>query len=75
MIASFAALAARQALVSYEYEPAPLRSTDVEVEISHCGICHSDLHRIDDDWSVSKYPLVPGHEIVGTVICGDNRLA
>jgi len=68
VIPAHAALAAKQALVSYEYEPAPLRSMDVEIEISHCGICHSDLHLIDDDWSVSKYPLVPGHEIVGTVV-------
>jgi uncharacterized zinc-type alcohol dehydrogenase-like protein len=67
-ISSFAALAAKQALVSYEYEPAPLSSMDVEIEISHSGICHSDLHLIDDDWGVSKYPLVPGHEIVGTVV-------
>ncbi len=68
MIASFAALAAKQALVSYEYEPAPLSSIDVEIQISHCGICHSDLHLIDNDWATSSYPLVPGHEIVGTVV-------
>ena len=68
MIRAHAALAAKQALDSYEYEPAPLHSMDVEIEISHCGICHSDVHLIDDDWAVSKYPLVPGHEIVGTVV-------
>ena len=64
---AFAALAAKQSLVSYQYEPPPLRPQDVEIEISHCGICHSDLHLIDNDWSSSIYPLVPGHEIVGTV--------
>lgn len=66
-IPAFAALAASQALVPYAYEPAPLAAVEVEVAISHCGICHSDLHLIDDDWSVSSYPLVPGHEIVGHV--------
>jgi alcohol/geraniol dehydrogenase (NADP+) len=64
---AFAALAAKQALVPHEYEPAALQPHDVEIEISHCGICHSDLHLIDNDWGTSLYPLVPGHEIVGTV--------
>ena len=41
--------------------------TDVDVKVSHCGICHSDVHLIDNDWGISHYPLVPGHEIVGTV--------
>ena len=39
----------------------------VDVAITHCGICHSDLHQIDDAWSVACFPLVPGHEIVGTI--------
>jgi uncharacterized zinc-type alcohol dehydrogenase-like protein len=64
---AFAALAAKQPLVPHEYEPRALQPQDVEIEISHCGICHSDLHLIDNDWSSSVYPLVPGHEIVGTV--------
>jgi uncharacterized zinc-type alcohol dehydrogenase-like protein len=66
-VLAFAALAAKQSLVPYQYEPHPLRPQDVEIEISHCGICHSDLHLIDNDWASSVYPLVPGHEIVGTV--------
>jgi uncharacterized zinc-type alcohol dehydrogenase-like protein len=67
-ISAFAALAAKQALVPYEYEPAPLSRLEVEIDVRCCGICHSDLHLIDNDWSVSSYPLVPGHEIVGTVV-------
>ena len=66
-VAAFAALAAKQPLSPYEYDAAAIRAQDVEIEISHCGICHSDLHLIDNDWSSSVYPLVPGHEIVGTV--------
>jgi uncharacterized zinc-type alcohol dehydrogenase-like protein len=61
-------MAAKQALVPYEYEPAPLLRFHVEIDVTCCGICHSDLHLIDNDWSVSSYPLVPGHEIVGTVV-------
>lgn len=44
-----------------------LRPEDVAIDISHCGICHSDLHFAHDDWGMSQYPMVPGHEIVGTV--------
>jgi uncharacterized zinc-type alcohol dehydrogenase-like protein len=66
-ISAFAALAAKQGLVPYAYVPGPIGPTEVEIEISHCGICRSDLHLIDDDWGSSAYPLVPGHEIVGTI--------
>lgn len=44
-----------------------LRPEDVAIAISHCGICHSDLHFAHDDWGMAVYPMVPGHEIVGTV--------
>ncbi len=63
----YAASEAGNALTPYDFEPAPLKPTDVEIEISHCGVCHSDLHLIDNDWQVSGYPLVPGHEVVGVV--------
>lgn len=48
-------------------EPKPLGPMEAVIKISHCGICHSDIHLIDNDWQISQYPLVPGHEIVGTV--------
>jgi uncharacterized zinc-type alcohol dehydrogenase-like protein len=44
-----------------------LRPEDVAIKISHCGICHSDVHFAHNDWGMSQYPMVPGHEIVGTV--------
>jgi uncharacterized zinc-type alcohol dehydrogenase-like protein len=62
-----AALAKGAALEAFSYEPQELGPNDIEIEISHCGLCHSDIHLIDDGWSRSKYPQVPGHEIVGTV--------
>jgi uncharacterized zinc-type alcohol dehydrogenase-like protein len=43
------------------------RHDDVLIEISHCGICHSDLHSARNDWGFTTYPIVPGHEIVGIV--------
>ncbi|WP_044397803.1 NAD(P)-dependent alcohol dehydrogenase [Lacinutrix sp. Hel_I_90] len=46
---------------------------DVEIDILYCGVCHSDIHAAKNDWGNSKFPLVPGHEIIGKVIqVGDN---
>ena len=59
--------AAGAQLVPYKYLPGELKTNEVEVRISHCGVCHSDIHLIDNDWGLSKFPFVPGHEIVGTV--------
>jgi uncharacterized zinc-type alcohol dehydrogenase-like protein len=59
--------AAGAQLVPYRYEPGELKAHEVEVKISHCGVCHSDIRLIDNDWGMSKYPFIPGHEIVGKV--------
>jgi uncharacterized zinc-type alcohol dehydrogenase-like protein len=63
-----AAMAARGELRPFEYDAAELGALDVDVEISHCGVCYSDVHLIDDDWKRSVYPFVPGHEIIGRVV-------
>ena len=59
--------AADQPLKPMEFERRDLRADDVAIRISHAGICHSDLHTCRNDWGGSAYPVVPGHEIVGTV--------
>jgi uncharacterized zinc-type alcohol dehydrogenase-like protein len=64
---AYAAHSKKSALKPFVYEPAPLGPHDVEIRISHCGICHSDVHLVDGDWGMGSYPMVPGHEIVGTV--------
>jgi uncharacterized zinc-type alcohol dehydrogenase-like protein len=64
---AYAAHEEKGPLAPFVYEPAELGSNDVEIRISHCGICHSDVHLVDGDWGASGYPMVPGHEIVGTV--------
>jgi uncharacterized zinc-type alcohol dehydrogenase-like protein len=66
-IRGLAVHAAGAQLVPYKYDPGELGRDEVEVSISHCGVCHSDVHLIDNDWGLSKYPFIPGHEIVGTV--------
>jgi alcohol/geraniol dehydrogenase (NADP+) len=55
-------------LLPYKFDPGELQPNEVEIKISHCGVCHSDIALIDNDWGISKYPFIPGHEIVGTVV-------
>lgn len=66
-IQAYAAHEKGAALKPFSYSPAPLKSHEIEVKITHCGICHSDVHLINNDWGNSAYPLVPGHEIIGIV--------
>ena len=44
-----------------------LLDDDVAIQILYCGICHSDVHQVRNDWGGSNYPIVPGHEIVGRI--------
>ena len=73
-IQGLAAHAAGAELLPFHYDPGKLGSQEVEIAISHCGICHSDLHLISNDWGISNYPFIPGHEIVGTVSAVGNEV-
>ncbi len=66
-IHGYAVHAAGAELHAYKYDPGELGPLEVEVAVSHCGVCHSDVNLIDNDWGLSKYPFIPGHEVVGTV--------
>lgn len=65
--ASFAANEAGAQLRPFTIERRPVGPRDVQIEIDFCGVCHSDLHFVNDDWGMSAYPLVPGHEIIGKI--------
>ena len=67
MINAYAVFEAGGALEPFEYDPGPLGNNDVEIDVEHCGICHSDVSMIDNAWGISQYPLVAGHEVIGTV--------
>ncbi len=67
-IQAFAAQQAGAPLLPYSYESVDPGRNEVLVQVTHCGICHSDLHLIQNDWRVSNYPLVPGHEVIGHVL-------
>ncbi len=64
---AYAAAAPKSALEPFSFEAGELGPEEVEIKVTHCGICHSDLSMLDNDWGLSHYPFVPGHEIVGTV--------
>jgi len=51
-----------------EIERRDILANDVKIEIDYCGVCHSDIHQVRNDWGNSKYPVVPGHEIIGRVV-------
>ncbi len=55
-------------LKPFSFERREPKADDVVIEISHCGICHSDIHTARSEWGPTQYPCVPGHEIVGHVI-------
>ena len=63
----FAALEAGAALTPFAFERREMGPKDVVLRLTHCGVCHSDLHFVNNDWKLSRYPMVPGHEIVGVV--------
>ena len=64
---AYAAMAVSTDLVPWDFSRRTPRPHDVQVEILYCGVCHTDIHFIRNDFGMSSYPLVPGHEIVGKV--------
>jgi uncharacterized zinc-type alcohol dehydrogenase-like protein len=67
-IAGYAAHEPKAALAPFSYEPDELGAHGIDLEVTHCGLCYSDVHLIDDDWKKSTYPFIPGHEVVGRVL-------
>ena len=67
-VLGYAALSAKAELAPYQFERRDIRADDVVIEILYCGICHSDVHHVNNDWVGTTYPIVPGHEIIGRVV-------
>jgi len=67
-IKAYAAMNATSPLAPLEIERRATLENDVAIEILYCGVCHSDIHSARNEWGGAKYPLVPGHEIIGRVI-------
>ncbi len=66
-IKAYAAKSATKDLELFELDRREPTAEDVEIEILYCGVCHSDIHTVKNDWKNAKYPSVPGHEIIGRV--------
>jgi uncharacterized zinc-type alcohol dehydrogenase-like protein len=70
-----AAHTAKAPLAPFSFERREPRAKDVAIDISFCGICHSDIHQARDEWGGSVFPMVPGHEITGTVARIGNQVS
>ncbi|NEM97537.1 NAD(P)-dependent alcohol dehydrogenase [Pontibacter burrus] len=64
---AYAAFDPSSPLGPWDFERREVGEHDVQIEIKYCGVCHSDLHQVRNEWGGAMYPLVPGHEIVGVV--------
>lgn len=67
-IHALAANAAKGKLEPYSYEPGPLGDEEVEIEVEYCGVCHSDVSMLNNEFGMTKYLLVPGHEAIGKIV-------
>jgi uncharacterized zinc-type alcohol dehydrogenase-like protein len=63
----FAAKHSFSNLKRFEFERAPAKANEVELEVLFCGVCHSDIHQVKNEWSNTVYPCLPGHEVVGRI--------
>lgn len=67
-IRAYAAKEPKGKLEVFEYDPGELGADAVEIAVDYCGLCHSDLSMWSNDWGMTSYPIVPGHEVAGRVV-------
>ncbi|HUB67911.1 MAG TPA: NAD(P)-dependent alcohol dehydrogenase [Candidatus Methylacidiphilales bacterium] len=65
---AYAASSAKGELKPFSFNPGDLGAEEVEIKVTHCGVCHSDLSMLDNEWGMSQFPFVPGHEVAGTIL-------
>jgi uncharacterized zinc-type alcohol dehydrogenase-like protein len=73
-IKAYAATSPGAPLEPFEFEPGPLGDEQVEIAVDYCGICHSDLSMIHNQWGMTQFPLVPGHEISGRIVAAGPKV-
>ena len=74
-VRGYAALAAGEDLVPWSFRRRDVGDHDVALEITHSGICHSDIHTVREEWKSQAFPIVPGHEIIGHVVAVGERVS
>ena len=67
VVRGYAAMEKGRELGPFEYEAPELGDSEVRIAVTHCGLCYTDVHAIDDYYEITEYPFVPGHEVVGHV--------
>ncbi|MCX7548634.1 NAD(P)-dependent alcohol dehydrogenase [Xanthomarina sp. F1114] len=67
-VKAYAALSSGSKLEEFTYKLPELASDQVDIKVHYCGLCHSDLSMLNNEWGTSKFPLVPGHEVVGEIV-------
>lgn len=73
-IRGWAAHGPKQKLELYSYNAGALGSEEVEIAVEYCGLCYSDLSIINNDWAMSQYPVIPGHEVVGLIVAAGEQV-
>jgi uncharacterized zinc-type alcohol dehydrogenase-like protein len=73
-VSGYAAHGPHEQLKPFSFEMGEIGSEQVDIKVINCGICHSDLSMINNDWGMSIYPIVPGHEIIGEVVAAGNAV-
>ena len=71
---AYAVLEPKGKLEPYAYELGELGTEQVDIKVQYCGVCHSDLSMINNEWGMTQYPLVPGHEIIGEVVAAGQEV-
>jgi uncharacterized zinc-type alcohol dehydrogenase-like protein len=66
-VRGYAAQQSKGLLAPYSFERREPRDHDVVIDIQYCGICHTDIHQVQNEWGASSFPMVPGHEITGII--------
>jgi alcohol dehydrogenase (NADP+) len=66
-VIGYAAQQTKAPLTAYSFDRREPRDNDVMIDIRYCGICHTDIHQVRNEWGASTFPMVPGHEIAGIV--------
>jgi len=74
-VRGYAAMAAGEELVPWSFTRRQLGDGDVAIEITHSGICHSDIHTVREEWQSQTFPIVPGHEIIGHVVAVGEKVS
>ncbi len=74
-VSAYAAMEAGSTLEPFEYELGPPGANDIDIKMEHCGVCHTDLSLMKNEWGITEFPFVGGHEAIGKVIAAGDGVS